>query len=126
MRDLNLSARGKAAYGGLCVVCCGLPMLVTLGILSIGVAFAVGASIASAVGVVATAYLVARRRLIHVPAGARRMLTIGGTTMSGLGLWLANESADVAPVVLSVAVAALSTAALLALSASNAPGRTAA
>lgn len=119
MRDLNLSARGKAAYGALCAACCGLPMLVILGIVSVGVAFTVGAAIAAATAVVATAYLVARRRLIRVPAMARWMLAIGGTTLSGLGLWLAHKSADAAPAVLSVALAALAAAALLALSASN-------
>lgn len=119
MRDLDLSARGKAAYGALCAACCGLPMLVILGIVSVGVAFTVSAAIATATAVVATAYLVARRRLIRVPAMARWMLAIGGMTLSGLGLWLAHESADAAPAVLSVALAALAAAALLALSGSN-------
>jgi uncharacterized protein (TIGR03382 family) len=94
-------------------------MLVILGIVSVGVAFTVGAAIAAATAVVVTAWLVARRRLIRVPAMARRMLAIGGMTLSGLGLWLAGESADSAPAVLSVALAALAAAALLALSASN-------
>ncbi len=119
MRDLDLSARGKAAYGALCAACCGLPMLVILGIVSVGVAFTVGAAVAAATAVVAVAYLVARRRLVRVPAMARWMLTIGGTTLSGLGLWLARQSADAAPAVLSVALAALAAAALLALSAAN-------
>lgn len=94
-------------------------MLVILGIVSVGVAFTVGAAVAAATAVVASAYLVARRRLVRVPAMARWMLAIGGTALSGLGLWLARQSADAAPAVLSVALAALAAAALLALSASN-------
>ena len=125
MQDLDLSARGKAAYGALCAACCGLPMLVVLGIVSVGVAFTVGAAVASAITVVATAYLVSRRQLARVPPVARRVLAIGGTALSGLGLWLAVESAEAAPAVLSLALAALATAALLALSTSNAVARTA-
>ena len=126
MRDLDLTARGKAAYGALCALCCGLPMLVILGIVSAGVALTVGASIASVIAVTVIAYLVARRRLIHVPAMARRMLAIGGAGLSGLGIWLAIESADAAPAVLSIALATLAAAALLAVAGSKADSVTAA
>lgn len=125
MQDLDLSARGKAAYGALCAACCGLPMLVVLGIVSVGVAFTVGAAVASAITVLAATYLVSRRRLARVPPVARRVLAIGGAALSGLGLWLAAESVEAAPAVLSIALAALAMAALLALSTSNAVARTA-
>ena len=124
MNDLDLTGRGKAAYGAACAVCCGLPMLVILGIVSIGVAVTVGVSIASAIAVAGTAYLVAQRRLTHVSTMVRRMLAIGGAGFSGLGLWLAIESADTAPAVLSLAVAALAAAALLAVAGSKADGTT--
>lgn len=115
MKDLDLTARGKAAYGALCAACCGFPMLVVLGIMSVGVAVSVGAAIASALAVVVTAYLVARRRLAHVPTVARRMLATAGAGLSVLGLWLAFQSADAAPAALSVAMATLAAAALLAV-----------
>lgn len=115
MRDHDLSSRGKAVFGALCAACCGLPMLVILGFVSVGVVFTAGVAIASAFVVVVVAYRVVRHRAVHVPVMARRMLVAGGAGLSGLGLWLARSASDFAPGVLSVAVAVLATAALLAL-----------
>ncbi len=110
MKDLELSKRGKAAYASLCVACCGFPMLVVLGILSVGAAFTIGVSLASAGGVAFLAYLVIRRRTGHVPAMFPRALGVGGLSLAVGVFWL-SQAVNVAA--LSISIAMLAAAALL-------------
>ena len=110
MKDLELSNRGKAAYASLCVACCGFPMLVVLGLVSVAAAFTIGVSLASAGGVAVLAYLVVRHRTGHVPLMLARVLAVGGATLAVVGFWLSGNVA-----VLSVAIAMLAASALLVL-----------
>jgi hypothetical protein len=119
MKDLELTARGKAAFGALCALCCGVPMMVSVGVVSTGIAVTVGASIASAIAVVTMAYLVSRHGAVGVPATTRHLLTSSGAALSALGLWLASTSSGAAATVVSLGLASLATAALLALAAGH-------
>lgn len=110
MKDLKLSKRGKAAYASLCVACCGFPMLIVLGIISIGAAFTIGVSLASGGGVAVLAYLVIRHRTGHIPSMLPRMLGVGGVGLAAIGFWR-SQSVSVAAV--SVSIAMLAVAALL-------------
>lgn len=60
--DSELSGWGKLGFGSACLVCCSVPMLVVLGLLSAGAAVAFGASILVAVGVGAMVVMMVRRR----------------------------------------------------------------
>jgi peptidoglycan/LPS O-acetylase OafA/YrhL len=114
MKDIELTGTGKAAYAGLCVACCGFPMLVALGIVSIGVAFALGVSLAAAIGVAFLAYLVVRHKTGHVPAMFARMLGVIGAAMAVYGLWFVDSSTTTVSV-MSLAIGSIAAAALLVL-----------
>ncbi len=62
MNDLELGARGKSVFAALCGICCGVPMLVVFGVLSLGTIAISGASLASAAALGMVVYLLARRR----------------------------------------------------------------
>ncbi len=110
MKDLELSNRGKALHAGLCVACCGFPMLIVFGIVSIGAAFTIGVSLASAVGVAGVAYLVVRHRTGYVPQILSRAFAVSGAVLAAAGFWL-WQSISVAA--LSASIALLATSALL-------------
>ena len=119
MKDRELSSGGKAAFGGLCAACCGLPMLVTLGIVSVGIAVTTGAAIASVFAIVFVVYQVVQRGAMRIPVVARRVLVAVGVGLSGVGLLGARAAADFAPAVLSISLAVLATAALLVLASAD-------
>lgn len=62
VKDLKLSTRGKVAYASLCAACCGVPMLVLAGLISVGAVVAVGLGFALVVAVVFLACFALRQR----------------------------------------------------------------
>ncbi len=116
MKDLQLSNRGKAAYASLCVACCGFPMLVVLGFLSLGAAFAIGVSLTAAIGVAALAYLVVRHKTGHIPAMLPRALGFAGVVLVLVAFFLAGPINIPA---LTTGIALLASSALLVLSKSE-------
>lgn len=116
MNDVELGAKGKAAFGAACVVCCAAPMLVVLGVISVGMFLAAGAGVGAAVAVAALAYAVASRRVASAPVITRRALAVVGGVVAVFGLWAAtsDETRFAAPL-LATGVAALAGSALLVL-----------
>ncbi len=62
MNDRELGARGKTLFAALCGICCGVPMLVIFGVLSLGTVAMSGASLASATALGMVVYMLVRRR----------------------------------------------------------------
>ncbi len=62
MNDLEIGARGKSVFATLCGICCGVPMLVVFGVLSLGTVAVSGVSVASLAALVVAVYLLLRRR----------------------------------------------------------------
>ncbi len=62
MNDLELGVRGKSVFAALCGVCCGVPMLVVFGVLSLGTVAMSGASLASGAVLGMVVFILARRR----------------------------------------------------------------
>ncbi|MEP6661631.1 MAG: hypothetical protein ABJD24_17080 [Acidimicrobiales bacterium] len=112
----ELGHRGKAGFAGACVVCCVVPMLVLVGVISLGALVTFGVAVASIVAVVVLALGVGSGRLVGASQRLRRMLfAVGGAAAFG-GLLNINHGAR-ATTFIVVGVALLASSALLSLSA---------
>ena len=113
-RNESPSVAGKAGFGVACAVCCGVPMLVVIGVVSLSAALAGSAALGSLALVIGTAFVVIRRRPASIPRMARRSVAAAGAATSAAGLAL-GVSSTWAPMLTSVGVALLAAAALMAL-----------
>lgn len=82
------------SFGAACGVCCGLPMLIVAGALSIGTAAFAGVAVGGILAVAATAYLVVRRRTPDLPPVAAMAVFAVGAALSGFGLVRMADDAD--------------------------------
>lgn len=105
--------RSHAAFGAACAVCCGVPMLVVLGVVSLGAALLGGVAVAAVLGLSGLCYILIRRRLGPFPPAVSRGLGVIGIGLGGVGLWLAGSSQPAAPKVLILALAVLGAALLV-------------
>lgn len=97
-----------------CAVFCAIPMLVILGAVSLGAVVLGGATAVSAVVVIWLAVVTARGRLQPPPRVVRMFFAGFGVALAVLGLWV-SAGAQWRSSLVSVGVAMLSAAALLAL-----------
>jgi drug/metabolite transporter (DMT)-like permease len=102
--------------GVACGACCGLPMLIAAGALSVGTAAVAGVALGGALAVVATTVLVVRGRAPDVPPAAVAALLAVGVALSAVGLARLAEGSDRTSTAMVVAgVALLACVALLRL-----------
>lgn len=105
-----------------CAVCCAGPMLVLVGVISTGAFIAGGVVAASVAAVVAMSIASATRQLPRVGDPVRLATFALGGSAAFAGLWGAAEERPQAYLVITAGVAALTTAALLALGSAHTAG----
>jgi hypothetical protein len=111
----ELTWRGKLGFGGACVACCAVPMLVLTGVLSAGAALVGGISAGSIILVGLVAYSVASGRAGGVKRKTRLATAAAGTGLAAAGLSLLGDSDRLGRSLVSGGVAVVAVAALLAL-----------
>lgn len=119
----DLTWRGKLGFGGACVACCAVPMLVLTGALSAGAALVGGIAAGTIILVGLVAYAVISGR---AGAGTRRIrmtAAAAGTALAAAGLLLLRDSDRTGRSLVSVGVAVIAAAALLALTPEAPVGR---
>ena len=109
----ELSKRGKLGFGSACAVCCAMPMLLLVGVVSTGAMLTFGVAFASAVAVAVMAVGVATGRLVNASPWVRRVLIAVGCAASLGGLVDVNRASAGSSI--TVGVAALACSALLSL-----------
>lgn len=113
MDTSDLTPKGKAGFGAACAVCCALPMLVLVGVLSVGALAVGGGLVGSVVLVAATTYGVLSGRIRATPRVARLAGAAVGATAALASL--ATGSTAAARALAAVGIALVAAAALLAL-----------
>lgn len=111
----ELSPRGKAALGAACVACCAVPMLLLAGVVSVG-AFVAGGFALGSVGVVVLSMLAVHRRWIGSTSPLLRgVIGALGVLIAAIGFAVFGDAPGAGRSLLSVGVAALACAGMLAL-----------
>lgn len=119
MNDMeDLGPGGKTAFGAACVVCCAVPMLVVLGVLSVGAALTGGVTLGAAAGVAGLTWAVASRRVAVTPPVWRYGAVAAGLALTAVGL-SSGAAGETQRAVLAAGVGLLAAAALLALGAAR-------
>lgn len=111
----EMTWRGKLGFGGACVACCAVPMLVLTGVLSAGAALVGGIAAGSVILVGLVTYSVVSGRVGGVKRQTRLAAAAAGTMLAAAGLSLLGDSARLGRSLVSGGVAVLAVAALLAL-----------
>lgn len=115
MAEPELTTRGKVGMGAACAVCCGVPMLVIVGAVSLSAVAAVGI-VGGAVALVAVAtWAFWRRRLPPTTLPGRLAMGAVGAGAAGVGIGIAGSAQDVSRWLVLAGVAVLACTALLAL-----------
>lgn len=121
MAGCNPSGRAKAGFGAACVACCGVPMLLLAGAISIGAVVTFGVTAGAVTAVFGTTWAFWRRRLPAVGVRARGVVAAAGTAVAATGLLVAGDEPVAGRSMITVGVALLTAGALLALSAAPIP-----
>lgn len=111
----GLTWRGKLGFGGACVACCAVPMLVLAGVLSAGAALVGGTAAGSIILVGLVAYSVVSGRAGAVKRQTRLAAAAAGTALAAAGLSVLGDSDRLGRSLVSGGVAVVAVAALLAL-----------
>lgn len=111
---IGKSVGARFGTGVACAVCCGLPMLVVAGVVSISALLSIGAVAGSVAFVALTTFAVLTGRVSQTPRRWRHMLTGAGLAVALSGLVVADGSRSLATALAAVGVSVLAAAALLA------------
>lgn len=111
----DLTWRGKLGFGGACAVCCAVPMLVLAGVVSTGAAFAGGAPIGSLLLVGLALLGVVAGRAPRGTGRVRLIVSVIGLGLAATGLLALRDSSAAGRPLVSMGLAVLALAALLAL-----------
>jgi len=111
-----MNLRTMTGMGTACGVCCGLPMLILAGALSIGTAAFAGVAVGGVLAVAATTYLVVRGQAPEVSTAAAGAVLAVGAALSGFGLVrMANDADRTSTAMVAAGLALLACLALLRL-----------
>lgn len=114
-RASRTRALSRAAAAGGCALCCGIPMLVVVGVVSAGAAITSGVLAGSLLLVLATTASILTGRLPRTAERWQLALFAAGGAASFAGIWGAASQRPQSHLVISIGVAVLAVAALLSL-----------
>lgn len=115
MDERELSGAGRMALGAACVACCTVPMVVVLGLVSVGAFVRGGVAVGSVVLVGSFAVAVRQRRVGPTSQWMRMVIGAVGTVLSGTGLALLANQSDAGRPFVAAGLAVLACAGMLAI-----------
>lgn len=116
------TGRAKAGFGLACAACCGIPVLVVAGVLSVAAAVAIGVTAGSLMLIAWGMWALWRGRMPAVGVRGRVAVALVGTAASAVGLVVGGGQPEVGRSLTTAGIAVLAVAALMALSSWRAHG----
>ena len=115
MSDHELTGAGRAGFGAACVVCCGAPMLVLAGVVSLASLLAGGVAVGCVVLIGWAVWALHRQRIPRFGRAVRLAVGAAGLLLALVGIVTIDGDSSIGRSLVSIGVALLACAAVLAL-----------